>query len=78
MLLSSPGSSLFVQLAPEKKKRNINLYIIFQWNKDVKGRTKLTSTSVGRNHIILTSRTLQDEFLFGLTDADLHQHQITR
>ena len=33
--------------------------------------TKLPSTSEGRNHIILTSRTLQDGFLFSLTDADL-------
>ena len=71
MSLSSPGSSSFVQLVPEKKKRNINLCIICQCKKDVKGSTKLTSTPEGRNHIILTSRTLQDEFLFGLTDADL-------
>ena len=71
MSRSSPGSSSFVQPVPEKKKRNINLCIICQGNKDVKGNTKLTSTPESRNHIILTSQTLQDEFLFGLTDADL-------
>ena len=37
----------------------------------MQGSTKLPSTSEGRNHIILTSRTLQDGFLFSLTDADL-------
>ena len=37
----------------------------------MKDSTKLTSTPESRNHIILISRTLQDEYLFGLTDADL-------
>ena len=71
MPLSSPSFSSFVQLVSEKKKRNINLCIICQCWKDVKGSTKLTGTPEGRNHVILTPRTLQDEFLFGLTDADL-------
>ena len=71
MSLSSPSSSLFVQLVSEKKKRNIKLCIICQCRKDVKGSTKLTGPPEGRNHVILTPRTLQDEFLFGLTDADL-------
>ena len=70
MSLSSPGSSSSVQLVPEKKKKNINLCIICQCNKYVKDSTKLTSTPEGRNHVILTSRTLQDEYLFGLTDGD--------
>ena len=62
MSLSSPGFSLFAQLAPEKKKININVCIICQCDIDVKGSTKLTSVPEGRNHIVLTSRTLHDEF----------------
>ena len=71
MSLSFPGSLSFIQLAPEKKKSNINLCIICQWNRDVKDSSKLTRTPECRNHINMTVLTLQDEFLFGLTDADL-------
>ena len=63
---SSPGYSLFVQIVPEKKKRNINLCIIIKmW--------KIASNWLVhmKVEIILTSRKLQDEFLFDLTDADL-------
>ena len=37
----------------------------------MQGSTKLPNTSKVRNHIILTSRTLQEEFLFGFAEADL-------
>ena len=60
MSLSSPGFSLFAQLVPEKKKININVCIICQSHIDVKGSTKLTSVPEGRNHIVLTSRTLHN------------------
>ena len=62
MSLSFAGSSSFVLLVPDKEKRNINLRIICQCNKDVKYSTKWTSTPEGKNYIILTSRALQDEF----------------
>ena len=37
----------------------------------MEGSTNLTSTTEGRNHIILATRALQDGFLFVFTDADL-------
>ena len=37
----------------------------------MEGSTNLTSTTECRNHIILTTRALQDGFLFVFTDADL-------
>ena len=54
---SSPGYSSLVQIVPEKKKRNLNLCIICQRNKDVKGSIKLTGTPEGRNHSDFTETT---------------------
>ena len=38
------------------------MFVLFASDIDVKGSTKLTSVPEGRNHIVLTSRTLHDEF----------------
>ena len=71
----SPGPSSSIQLVPAETKLNLNLCIICQKIKDSSGSSKLTSTSEGRNVLLKTSQSLNDELMNNLSDHDLEKIQ---
>ena len=58
-------------LISRKKKQDLKKCIICQNSKDSKGDTKLISTEAGRNVIAEVSKSLEDDLLHGLRDADM-------
>ena len=73
----SPGPSSSIQLVPADRTLNLNLCIICQKIKDSSGSSKLTSTSEGRNVLLKTSQSLNDELMNNLSDHDLEKYNIT-
>ena len=71
----SPGPSSSTQVVPAERKLNLNLCIICQKIKDSSGSSKLTSTSEGRNVLLKTSQSLNDELMNNLSDHDLEKIQ---
>ena len=71
----SPSPSSSIQLVPADRKLNLNLCIICQKIKDSSGSSKLTSTSEGRNVLLKTSQSLNDELMNNLSDHDLEKIQ---
>ena len=71
----SPGPSSSTQVVPADRKLNLNLCIICQKIKDSSGSSKLTSTSEGRNVLLKTSQSLNDELMNNLSDHDLEKIQ---
>ena len=71
----SPGPSSSIQLVPAERKLNLNLRILCQKIKDSSGSSKLTSTSEGRNVLLKTSQSLNDELMNNLSDHDLEKIQ---
>ena len=71
----SPGPSSSIQLVPAERKLNLNLRILCQKIKDSSGSSKLTSTSEGRNVLLKTSQSLNDELMNNLSDHDLAKIQ---
>ena len=69
-----PGPSSLIQLVPAERKLNLNLFIC-QKIKDSSGSSKLTSTSEGRNVLLKTSQSLNDELMNNLSDHDLEKIQ---
>ena len=71
----SPGPSSSIELVPAETKLNLNLCIICQKIKDSSGSSKLTSTSEGRNVLLKTFQSLNDELMNNLSDHDLEKTQ---
>ena len=67
-----PGPSNSIGLVDKTEKpKKLELCIICQNVKDVKGDTKLTSTAEGREKIIKASSVREGSVLTGLSDDDL-------
>ena len=72
---NSPGPSSTVQLMPEARSKNVKLCIICQRVKDNQGNSNITSTEEGRNVLIQTSQSLQDDLIKNLAEVDLSNIQ---
>ena len=75
MSAKTPGSCNSVLLVPpssaKSKSRNLDLCLICQHVKDVKGSSQLSSTEAGRKVVIDASEKLQDGFLNGIDPTKL-------
>ena len=59
----SPGHSSSIQLVPVERKPNLNLCVICQKIKDSSESSKLANTSEGRNVLLKTSQSLNNELM---------------
>ena len=64
------GSPKPLPIISKKKKKDLEKCIICQNSKDKKGESKLTCAN-GRNVITEASKSLKDDLLHGLRDADI-------
>ena len=71
----SPKPSPIISI---KKKKDLKKCIICQNSKDKKGDSKLTCAEAGRNVLTEASKSLKDDLLHGLRDADITniKHQV--
>ena len=65
------GSSEPLPLISKENKKDLKKCIICQNSKAKEGDSKLTSTETGRNVITEASKSLIDDLLHGLRDADI-------
>ena len=65
------GSPEHLPLISKEKKKDLKKCIICQNSKDKKGDSKLTSTEAVKNVITEASKSLKDDLLHGLRDADI-------
>ena len=65
------GSPKPLPIVSKKKKKDLKKCIICQNSKDKKGESKLTCAEAGRNVITEASKSLKDDLLHGMRDADI-------
>ena len=58
-------------LISKRKKQDLKKCIICQYSKNKRGNTKFTSTEAGRNVITEAYKSLKDDLLHELRDADI-------
>ena len=64
-------------LISKRKKQDLKKCIICQNSKNKRGNTKFTSTEAGRNVITEAYKSLKDDLLHELRDADITMLNIT-